>query len=102
MSKSRTEYIYVAARLDTTDPQNLGDYSIGRKGCRPISDPQHRRFQHYHFDSRTGRLTNRSTLRSISRQSRTYRDCLAAVERLFSDDVESWMFTENMNTTLDD
>lgn len=107
MSKSRTDYTYVAARLashviEPYGEQNLGDFSIYRKaGPKPPSEVGYRPPQHYHYNSHTGVLTNRGTLLRISKGSRTHQECLAALARLFADDVESWIFAENLKRMTD-
>lgn len=74
--KKREDYMFVAYPIDLDHSQNLGDYAIAHKG-------NHRRYgQHYHYDSRNGRLTNRTCLRRIENGSYIYRSCVKAVERL--------------------
>lgn len=84
MIKPRTDYKYIAYRLDTSDNQNLGDFGIRVHG-------EHHRF--YHFASpdyperpgaarRRGRLVNRGALVHIGRGSRIYDECMRAIERL--------------------
>lgn len=77
----RSDYVYVAARIDARDSQNLGDYSIGRRGC----DSQVRAY--YHYDSATGRLINRIALVHITKGSRIYTECLRAIGRLHAEEA---------------
>ncbi|AID58940.1 hypothetical protein PBI_GAIA_121 [Mycobacterium phage Gaia] len=81
MAMERTDYQYVAGHIDSDDPQNLGDYSIGRRGSN--SQPG----AYYHYNSRTGRLMNRCALLNISKGSRIYAECLKAIFRL---QLEEW------------
>lgn len=78
----RTEYVYIAARIDARDSQNLGDYSIGRRGC----DSQPRAY--YHYDSATGRLINRIALVHITKGSHIYTECLRAIGRLHAEEAD--------------
>ena len=89
--RTRTAYVYVARRIDPNYPQNLGDFSIVRADYRsklPIADVRYRPAQHYHYNSRTGRLINRGGdyLPVISRGSRIYVDCTRAVGRLLAEE----------------
>lgn len=74
MGKPRIEYAYVAHRLNESNPQNLGMYSIYRRKTRMI----------YHFDPRTQRLINRNSwaMPIISRGSRIWDECMRAIQRL--------------------
>ena len=88
MSKKRTEYAYVAHRIDSNDSQNLGDFSIRR--LLPADHGwRDRRF--YHYNSVNGRLINRGsmTMPVISNGSRIYRECIKAVERLLAEEAQS-------------
>lgn len=76
MSKKRTDYVYVAVRIDPDHPQNLGDYSIQRRtkyGWRS-----------YHYNSQNRRLINRMdwAMPVIQSGSRIYRECMRAIDRL--------------------
>ncbi|AHG24374.1 hypothetical protein PBI_MICHELLEMYBELL_53 [Mycobacterium phage MichelleMyBell] len=73
----RTDYAYVAARINPDHSQNLGDYSIGRRGSG----------QYYHYDSKNRRLINRTALVVIGRNSRIYNECLKAIGRLQAEEV---------------
>ena len=86
MSKRRKDYAYVAHRIDPEDPQNLGDFSISRKMPRRNTS-EWREYQHYHYNSRSGRLINRAafTMPVITHGSAIYRECLAAVDRLIEE-----------------
>ena len=74
------EYQYVARRIDKNHSQNLGDYSITRR----FSQGEYKRSFCYHFDSKTGRLINRTAefLPVIKRGSPIYTGCMKAIERL--------------------
>lgn len=75
MSKARKDYAYVAHRLGP-NPQNLGDYSIGRRDKDGLTL--------YHYNSANGRLINRGAwlMPHINKGSRIYQECVKAVERL--------------------
>lgn len=92
--KPRTEYSYVAHRLDTSDPQNLGDFEIryrNRNGGYP------RRYYHYTSpDYHNPEAPYRAAFRLINRQSLTvlatggpvYRECMKAIHRLIEEETE--------------
>lgn len=75
---------YVARRIDPNDSQNLGDYVIIRSytknGCKDT--------QHYHYNSKTGRLINRSAwhMPIISPGSRIYNSCMKAIGSLITEE----------------
>ncbi|MEC4616287.1 hypothetical protein [Tsukamurella tyrosinosolvens] len=79
----REEYVYVARRIDPDHPQNLGDFSIFRRGNAK------RESWHYHYNSQTGRLINRvyEAMPVITRGSAIYRECMAAVARLEAEEA---------------
>lgn len=88
MSKDRTDYAFVAHRIDTRDPQNLGDFSIMRR--LPAEDDGYRRTMQYHYNSQTGRLINRGawSMPVISHGSPIYEGCMKAVERLLGQEAQ--------------
>lgn len=77
--KPRREYAYVAYRLDQSNPQNLGEFGIYH----------HRAGQSYHWDPKYKRLVNRIWLRGIGQGSRTWSECMAAVDRLLAEEEAS-------------
>ena len=85
MSKPRTDYVFVARRLDPHS-QNLGDFSVVRRIPRRTTS-ERREYQHYHYDSANGRLVNRGALLDISRGSYIYRECVKAVQRLIDEEA---------------
>ena len=74
----RTDYVYIARRIDTEHPQNLGDYEIYR---RPTPN---RPGATYHYDSKHDWLRNRGAenLNYVGRGSRIYQECIRAIDRL--------------------
>lgn len=71
---------YVAHRIDPNHSQNLGDYNI----VRTYTEHGYEHIQIYHYNSKIGRLINRSAwhMPVISRGSRIYKACMKAIERL--------------------
>lgn len=97
MRKPRTEYAYVAHRIDPADTQNLGDFSIRRQ--LPTNEYSENWTQTYHYASedydgphdpqgpfRQGRIVNRRRLTNITRGSQIYSECIRAVERLLKEE----------------
>ena len=92
--KPRIEYAYVAYRLDTNDPQNLGDFGI-RYANR--NDEYDRRYYHYaspeyhnaEAPNRGGRLINRQSLTPVMTGGPVYRECMRAINRLIKEEEET-------------
>lgn len=76
---------YTARKINPNDSQNLGDYSIVRVYTRN----GYENTQLYHYNSKTGRLINRSAyhLPIITEGSRIYNSCMKAVGRAMAEDV---------------
>ena len=96
MRKPRKDYVYVAYRIDPNHPQNLGDFRIRRVVRTPWGDE----YRHYHYASedyypssgeydRRGTMVNRRALVPISKESRIYKECLRAVDRLLEEEESS-------------
>jgi len=77
MPRARKDYAWIATRIDPHGPQNLGDFSIHR--C-----VHGNAVMYYHYNSDTGRLINRNSwaMPVINHDSRIYRECMKAVQRL--------------------
>lgn len=88
MSKSRTDYVFVARRMDPSNSQNLGDFSVSRRSPRRTTS-ERRDYQHYHYNSENGRLINRGALLVISHGSYIYRECVKAVQRLIDEAADA-------------
>lgn len=93
--KPRTEYVYVAHRLDTSDYQNLGDFGIR---YRSRNDEYSRRYYHYASPNYhnpeapyrgTDRLINRLSLTPVTTGSRIYQECMKAIDRLIKEETEA-------------
>lgn len=93
--KPRTEYVYVAYRLDTSGPQNLGDFGIRYQNSSNCFDRQS-----YHYASRdyhnpeapyrgTDRLINRWNLNWVPNGGPVYRECMKAIDRLIKEEEEA-------------
>lgn len=76
---------YTARKINPDDSQNLGDYSI----IRTYTRGGYENTQLYHYDSKTGRLINRSAyhLPIITKGSRIYNSCMKAVGRAMAEEV---------------
>lgn len=74
---------YTARKINPDDSQNLGDYSI----VRTYTQGDYEKTQCYHYNSKTGRLINRSAyhLPVITESSRIYNACMKAVGRVMAD-----------------
>lgn len=74
---------YTARKINPNDSQNLGDYSI----VRTYTQGDYEKTQCYHYNSKTGRLINRSAyhLPVITEGSRIYNACMKAVGRVMTD-----------------
>lgn len=75
---------YVARRIDPNDSQNLGDYSI----VRSYTKNGYENTQLYHYNSKTGRLINRSAwhMPVITEGSRIYTSCMKAIGSLIAEE----------------
>lgn len=87
--KARTDYAFVAQRIDPKHSQNLGDFAITRKMPK-MTTSERREFQHYHYSSVSGRVINRGSLAMpvITRGSELYVSCIKAVERLLEEEQQ--------------
>lgn len=76
---------YTARKINPNDSQNLGDYLI----IRTYTRNGYENTQLYHYESKTGRLINRSAyhLPIITKGSRIYNSCMKAVGRAMAEDV---------------
>lgn len=74
---------YTARKINPNDSQNLGDYSI----VRAYIQDGYEKTQCYHYNSKIGRLINRSAyhLPVITQGSRIYNSCMKAVGRVIAD-----------------
>ena len=74
---------YTARKINPNDSQNLGDYSI----VRTYTQGDYEKIQCYHYNSKTGRLINRSAyhLPVITEGSCIYNACMKAVGRVMAD-----------------
>lgn len=78
---------YTAHRIDPNHSQNLGDYGILREYVRD----GYKHSQLYHYNSKIGRLINRSAwhMPVISYSSRIYKGCMKAIGRLEREEQEA-------------
>ena len=78
---------YTAIRIDPNHSQNLGDYQIWRDYTRD----GYKNTQLYHYNSKIGRLINRSAwhMPVISHSSRIYKGCMKAIEQLEREEKEA-------------
>lgn len=92
--KPRTEYVYVAYRLDTSDYQNIGDFEIRYTNRNDEYDRQryHYASPDYHNPEApyrgTDRLINRRNLNWVPRGGPVYRECMKAIDRLVKEEAE--------------
>ena len=92
--KPRTEYAYVAYRLDTSDYQNIGDFGIRYQNSRNDYDRQtyHYASPEYHNADapyrETDTLINRRNLIWVPNGGPVYRECMKAIDRLLKEEAE--------------
>lgn len=86
---TRKKYAYVAHRIDPQHSQNLGDFAVIHWNREEPEGCYHYASEEYSGSGETwrrGRVVNRKTLNEISYGTRTYKQCVHAVERLIKEE----------------